>query len=120
MRFILELLWWDWQLVGSFEAKIKTTSAASYRTPERSVYIHCYESRWGSRRAVIRIEGATTLFHGGQVRNLKMYQTEIFPWLQYRTNTNIPAYAIVASGKFDFLKRLKGETPVVLNDDEKT
>jgi len=116
IRFVLELLWWDWQLVGTFEEKI--TVHSDYRDREHKVYAHCFESRWGSRRVKIRIIGATELFHNSKVRATKTYQTEIYPWLKYRAHVKLPAYAIVASGKFDFLKRLKGETPVVLNDDE--
>lgn len=117
IRYVLEILWWDWQLVGTFEDMIKLRR--SYLNHEHKIYIHCYESRWGSRRVSIKIVDASTLFNGGKVRSTAAYQTEVFPWLNRRANTKIPAYDLVASGKFDFLKRLKGETPIVLNDDEK-
>lgn len=120
IRFILELLWWDWQHVGSFETKFE------YHHDTWEIYIHCYESRWGARK--IKIRGAhfewnrTNLPGFGvskRVKARKLYQTEILPWLHGRLHNKIPSYQKVKSGKWDFLKKLKGETPIVLNDDEK-
>ena len=127
IRFLLhilaELLWWDWQLVGTFETeaivKYKYEADKKYKA-----YIHCFESRWGTRHTRIKIYRPTYLDIGNyplarRVRRQELFQTEIYPWLHGRWNETIPTFHKVEGGTWDFLKKLKGETPVVLNDDEK-
>jgi hypothetical protein len=123
-HIILELIWWDYQLVGTFETKIKHRKS-SYSTEEFSVFIHCFESRWGTRYSRVRVQKKPTFFGytkhhlKRKIRRAELYQTEIYPWLNGRWNDKIPSFKKVEGGTWDFLKRLKGETSVVLNDDEK-
>ncbi len=122
IKFILELLWAEWQLVGILEGEARRAHE------DHTVYVSCYESRWGSRFATIC---ATRILRSGSVDSKsnrkearesfkfsKMYMTEIRPWLNGRPHPKIPKFAIVKSGKWDFTKRLKGQTPIVVNDDE--
>ncbi len=120
IRLILELLWWDWQHVGLFEIEF------SFDYNNWKIYIHCYESRWGSRRIKIRGSYITTtkiyLLTSTARRGTKatkLYQTELLPWLHGRAHGKIPSYQKVKGGKWDFLKKLKGEPAVILNDEEK-
>jgi len=123
IKIVLELLWWDLQHVGTFETEIQ--KEIGYSTKKFSVFIHCFESRWGTRCSRVRIQkvpgfvGYTKHHMKRKVRRAKLYQTEIYPWLHGRAHDKIPSYQKVKGGKWDFLKKLKGETPVVLNDDEK-
>ena len=92
-----------------------------------TVYIHCFESKYGDRR--IQIVGARELASeaekykasdfDGKFEISKLYQTQLYPWLCGRKDAAIPGYELVKSQKFDFTKKLKGETPIILNDDEK-
>lgn len=117
--FLYSLFWSEWQYVGLFEQK------ADYSYHTYNVYLHCYESRWGKRKIKIMaiqhktsetIMGSITIKH--RVKTSKFYQTEMVPWLKGRKHDKIPAFEMVKSGKWDFTKKLKGQTPVVLNDDE--
>lgn len=122
IRIILELLWIEWQLVGILEGD------ATYAYDKYVIYVSCYESRWGTRFITIKSvkfknSGAAHDFHDRRnarkaFKFSKMYMTEIRPWLNGRPHAKIPKFAIVKSGKWDFTKRLKGQTPVVVNDDE--
>lgn len=118
--FLLELFWHDWQYVGVFEEKLK----ADYH--DWIVFLHCYESRWGRRKIkiIVRYNRVSEVVMGGWnirkfIRMGSFYQTELLPWLEGRDHNKIPSYKKIESGKWDFLKKLKGETPVMLNDDEK-
>lgn len=121
---IAELIWWDWQLVGTFETDVKY-KADAYHTDTFDVFIHCFESRWGTRYTRLVIQrfpsflGITTYFLKKKIKRAKLYQTEIYPWLKERRHDKIPSYEKVRGGKWDFMKKLKGLTAVVLNDDEK-
>jgi len=111
----------DWQHVGLFEHVMR------YDREEWMTYIHCFESFRGDRR--IEIVGAYNLLSeakkykiddfDGKFKITKLYQTELYPWLCGRADAGIPGYELVKSQKFDFTKKLRGETPIVLNDDEK-
>ena len=111
----------DWQHVGIFEHTMR------YKHDPWQLYIHCFESQRGDRR--IEIVGAkeamneATLYveddFNGKFEISKLYQTQLYPWLCGRADAGIPGYELVKSQKFDFTKKLKGETPLVLNDDEK-
>lgn len=120
IQIVLEFVWADWQHVGLFETKIREVS----RYPDDYlVIIHCYESRWGTRHAKVFVQRRSHLdilnsLYARRVRRSKFYQTEILPWLRGRLHDKVPAYQQVASNRWDFLKKLKGETPVHLNDDE--
>lgn len=123
IHILVELIWWDYQLVGTFE----TEAIVRYRYESDKKYtahIHCFESRWGTRHTRIKIYRPSYLdilnySLSRRVRRQKLYQTEIYPWLHGRWSDKIPSFKKVEGGKWDFLKRLKGETSVVLNDDEK-
>ena len=127
IRFLLhilaELLWWDWQLVGTFETTaIKVQRYESDK--QYKAYIHCFESRWGTRYTRVKVYRPDYPDIGNYpltrlVRRSELFQTEIYPWLHGRLHDKIPTFHKVESGRWDFLKKLKGETPVVLNDDEK-
>ena len=121
IKIVLELLWWDFQHVGSFKTEVIPTG---WRKDKLDAWIHCYESRWGTRRIKIMVYRPShpdigNFFLTRKIRRAKLYQTELLPWLHGRRHDKIPSYQKVKSGKWDFLKKLKGETPVVLNDDEK-
>lgn len=111
----------EWQHVGLFEHEMR------YNHEGWQTYIHCFESNYGNRK--IKIVGAKaavskakeydtddfeSIFHVSV-----LYQKELYPWLEGRANDKIPGFDFVKSKKFDFTKKLKGETPIVLNDDEK-
>lgn len=118
--WILEHLWSEWQQVGTFQTEVEI-NRNSWDKEKYTAFIHCFESRWGSRRATINIQWSGW-FHGkyhAKIRRAPLYQTEIYPWLHGRHNTKIPGFVQVKSKKWDFKKALLGETPVVLNDDEK-
>lgn len=124
IRIVLELLWWKYQLVGTFETEVVVVH--EYNSDKKfSVFIHCFESRWGTRYTRVKIQKAPTFFGSvkyqlkKKVKRGKLYQTEIYPWLHGRAHDKIPSYQKVKGGKWDFLKKLKGETSIVLNDDEK-
>ena len=111
--------WTEWQYVGLFVRK------AEYEGSDYRVYLHCYESRWGKRKIKIgayRHKYASNISGGpiikNRIRTGDFYQTQMVPWLEGRNHDEIPGFEIVKSGKWDFTKKLKGETPVVLNDDE--
>lgn len=121
IRIVLELLWRDYQHVGVFKTDTKTLD---WRKDKIEVWIHCYESRWGTRRIKIMIcrpgyIDILNCFMARRIRRAELYQTELLPWLHGRRHGKIPSYQKVKGGKWDFLKKLKGETSVVLNDDEK-
>ena len=111
----------DWVHVGIFEHMMK------YSHDTWQVYIHCFESQYGDRK--IKIVGAkestseakvySEKDFDGKFRISKLYQTELYPWLCGRADAGIPGYELVKSQKFDFTKKLRGETPIILNDDEK-
>lgn len=118
--FLLEFFWHDWQYVGVFEEKIK------FDYSEWIVYLHCYESKWGRRKIkIVGVYHVTSKTHiaGPKVRKKiktsRLYQTELLPWLKGRDHDKIPSYKKIETGKWNFLKKLKGETPNILNDDEK-
>lgn len=118
--FLLELFWHDWQYVGVFEEKL------GFNYIDWIVFLHCYESRWGRRKIkiVVRYYTNTMTIMGGRkelkkIKTGKLYQTELLPWLKGRKHNKIPSYEKIETGRWEFLKKLKGETPVVLNDDEK-
>ena len=123
-RILAELLWWEWQLVGTFTTKVQYRKN-SYTSNDFTVFIHCFESRWGTRYTRVRIQRAPTFFGytkhhlKRKVRRAELYQTEIYPWINGRWSDKVPSFHKVEGGTWDFLKRLKGETSVVLNDDEK-
>lgn len=124
IRIILELLWADWQYVGSLEGEsVKMETHDSYSTESVPVKIHLFESRWGTRHAriIVQRHGMFSLFnffHYSRIRKNNVWQTEVYPWLRGRRIKNIPTYRKVKGGRWDFKKLLKGETPFVLNDDE--
>lgn len=122
MIWLLERLWSEWQQVGTFETIVKIPEN-SWTSNEHPVFIHCFESRWGTRRVEINVQWhAMKIFHykyRAKVRRARLFQTEIYPWLNGRQHTKIPGFQVVKSKKWDFKKALLGETPVVLNDDEK-
>jgi hypothetical protein len=110
----------DWQHVGIFEKTFR------YDYDDWMLYVHCFESQRGDRR--IEIVGCREERKGAEKYNsgledkfkiTKLYQTQLYPWLCGRADAGIPGYELVKSQKFDFTKKLKGETPLVLNDDEK-
>lgn len=117
--FLYSLFWSEWQYVGLFELKV------DFYYDAWRVYLHCYESRWGRRKVKLvaaknKTSETITATWGlrRRVKNDKFYQTEMIPWLKGRKHDKIPAFEKVKSGKWDFTKKLKGQTPVVLNDDE--
>lgn len=121
-RFFRKIFFTDWQHVGIFEVE-----SFRYDFENWKLYIHCFESQHGDRK--IEIVGAQdqqkgaksyTSGLGDKFRITKLYQTELYPWLCGRVHGRIPGYEIVKSQKFDFTKKLKGETPIILNDDEKS
>ena len=127
IRIVLELLWVDWQYVGSFEGEkinmvedmFDTYSSEEYHR----IQIHLFESRWGTRHARIVVcrGGPIAIFnwqHYSRIRKSEIWQTKVYPWLRGRRIKNIPTYQKVKGGKWDFKKLLRGETPLVLNDDE--
>ena len=111
----------EWQHVGLFEVVTR------YKHSGWTTYIHCYESQHGDRE--IEIIGAMAMTSEAQVYDKsdfeslikisELYQKELYPWLKGRAHDKIPHYELVKSQKFDFTKKLKGETPIVLNDDDK-
>lgn len=123
-HIILELIWWDYQLVGTFETEVIWLEG-KFGEKAHLAYIHCFESRWGTRYTKVKIQRKPKFWKTDiislkrKVRRAKLYQTEIYPWLQGRWSDKIPSFKKVEGGKWDFLKKLKGETSVVLNDDEK-
>lgn len=122
LKVILEILWYDWQQVGVFKTEIQNNAA--WNRPRYDVYIHCFESRWGSRRAKIIVvrPNMFALFNKFLVRRVRfedIYQTEILPWLRGRQHSKIPSYQVVRKGTWDFKKILNGESPIVINDEEK-
>lgn len=123
LHIIAELLWWDSQLVGTFQTTVQYRQN-SYTSDDFNAFVHCFETRWGTRYTRVKIQkapgpfGITKHFLKRKVRRAKMYQTEIYPWLNGRWQEKIPTFHKVEGGKWDFLKKLKGETSVVLNDDE--
>jgi len=122
-RIVAELIWSDWQLVGTFETKAIVEE--KYRTnQEYDAYIHCFESRWGTRYTRVKIYRPNYPDFGNyvlarRVRRSQLFQTKVYPWLNGRLDDDIPSFQKVEGGKWDFLKKLKGESAVVLNDDEK-
>jgi len=117
--WLLEHLWSEWQQVGTFQTEVDIQVNYYSKEPAKA-WIHCYESRWGSRREEIKIQWAGW-FHRKyhkKIRRAPLYQTEVYPWLHGRHNTKIPSFVLVKTKKWDFKKALLGETPVVLNDDE--
>ncbi len=116
-----KLFYVDWVHVGVFEHKMR------FSHEPWQLYIHCFESKHGDRK--IQIVGAMEAvseakdYKGsdfdGKFRISKLYQTELYPWLCGRADAGIPGYELVKSQKFDFTKKLRGETPIILNDDEK-
>ena len=123
LRLLAELIWLDWQLVGTFQTEVKH-GTSRYNTHTYNAFIHCFETRWGTRFTRVRIQKARTFFGYDKrelkkkVRRAELYQTKIYPWKNGRWVEDIPTFHKVEGGKWDFLKKLKGETPVVLNDDE--
>jgi hypothetical protein len=111
----------EWQHVGLFEHTMR------FSHEPWQLYIHCFESKYGDRR--IEIIGAKELASEAKVYDekdfdgkfeiSKLYQTELYPWICGRANAGIPGYELVKTEKFDFTKKLRGETPIILNDDEK-
>ena len=111
----------EWQHVGLFE-KDMPFAHDTWR-----VYIHCFESEYGERK--IEIVGCKADVReaavyeedrfDSKVKISSLYQTELYPWLCGRSNGRIPGFEIVKSKKFDFKKKLKGEAPIILNDNEK-
>lgn len=126
IRIIPELLWKDWQYVGSFDAeKIKMSHPDNYSDQYVGVKIHCFESRWGTRHAriVVQRHGIESLFnwlHYSRIRKSTLWQTEIYPWLHGRHVSKIPSYRKVKGGKWDFKRILKGIGFGPLNKEEKT
>ncbi len=124
IRIVLEIVYADWQYVGSFDGeKVKMETHDSYANDYIPVKIHLFESKWGTRHAKIKIRrhGFYVLFnwlHWSRVRKSEIWQNQVYPWLRGRRIKDIPTYAKVKGGKWDFKKLLKGETPFVLNDDE--
>lgn len=118
-RFFRKIFFTDWQHVGLFEVKMR------YEYDDWRLYIHCFESRHGNRK--IKIIGCQSTKSGAEsygrglaekFKTTKLYQTELYPWLKGRVHGRIPGYELVKSQKFDFTKKLKGQTPIILNDDE--
>ena len=113
------MIWTDWQHVGLF------TTNFEFEHDNWNLTIHCYESRWGTRKVEIygsylqwsRTNLATTNIRT-RLKTTKLWQQEIYPWLKGRVHSKIPGYEFVKSQKFDFTKKLKGQAPIVLNDDE--
>ena len=129
IRIALELIWIDWQYVGSFDTKSLYLYKELFDTyssnKEFSVKIHCFESRWGTRHAriTIRRTGPVSMFnwmHYGDVRKGEVWQSEIYPWLRGRHVSKIPSYRKVKGGKWDFKRILKGIGFGPLNKQEKT
>lgn len=124
IHIVLELIWWEYQLVGTFETQV-TFLEGKFGETTHDVYIHCFESRWGTRYTRVKIRRKSEFWTANivslkrKVRRANLYQTVIYPWLHGRWSDKIPSFKKVKGGKWDFLKKLKGETSVVLNDDEK-
>ena len=110
-RGILNLLWWDWAHVGIFIYKV------SYRDP---IYIHCYESRWGSRKIkMVNQRMPSDNSWKKDVCRQELYQTRIFPWLEGVPDPDVPTYKDVFCKKEEFINKLKGkEHPRIINDDK--
>lgn len=124
IQIILEIIWIDWQYVGSFDGeKVKMDTHDGYSPDYIPVKIHLLESRWGTRHAriVVRRHGTFAMLnwiHYSRIRKSEIWQNQVYPWLRGRRIKNIPTYQKVKGGKWDFKKLRKGETPIVLNDDE--
>ncbi len=111
----------EWQHVGLFEHTMR------FEHEGWQTYIHCFESNHGDRKieivgakeAVTEAKAYSEKDFDGKFRISKLYQTELYPWLCGRADAAIPGYELVKSQKFDFTKKLRGETPIILNDDEK-
>lgn len=118
-RIFRKVFFTNWQHVGLFEYEIE------YEYNTWKLYIHCFESQFGDRK--IKIVGCRPARAGAEpygrdlarkFRTTKLYQTELYPWLKGRVHGRIPGYELVKSQKFDFTKKLKGQAPIILNDDE--
>ncbi|MHA1289140.1 MAG: hypothetical protein ACTSPB_17265 [Candidatus Thorarchaeota archaeon] len=122
IRIVLELLWSEWVYVGSFNIGEVKWKVGSYSTYSAGTIANCYESRWGTRHATITIVGDDGWPHWilkHKVRSMSEYQCEVKPWLRGRPHKQIPSFHQIVGRKWDFKKLLKGETPYILNDDEK-
>lgn len=118
-RFFRRIFFTDWQHVGLFEI-----NSFRYSYEDWKVYVHCFESKHGGRKIKIvgcrpDVRGAEKYGRGFKEKfhTTKLYQTELYPWLKGRAHGKIPGYELVKSQKFDFTKKLKGQAPIILNDD---
>lgn len=121
LRIVFELVWIDWQYVGSFDVgPISYTPASGFTNEDFGVIVHCYESRWGTRHGRIRILSGSPLniFRNIEIRRSLIYQTEVYPWLRGRTNSKIPTYKKIKSKKWDFMRMLRGKKIEPLNSEE--
>ena len=109
-RKFMDVLWWDWTHVGIF----KTTG--NYSGDE--VLIHCFESRWGSRRAkMVALDKTPGSKWRETVKRKKIWQTRIYPWLVGARDPDIPSYKAMKDPKEEFLDKLKGvKFPRIIND----
>ncbi len=112
IRITLELLWMDWQYVGSFDVeKVSYEPINGFSKQDFDVIVHCYESRWGTRHSKIQILSTSPLniFRTWRVSRFGAYQTEVYPWLRGRVNSKIPTYRKIKGGKWDFKRLLRGD-----------
>lgn len=128
-KFLISLFWLKWQHVGIIT--LAENDAIYYKSDRYITYIHCFESCWGHRKAKIKGHNNSTSrsidmptpFRSAaffnKVRSTEVYQLEIYPWLCGRNSKLIPSYKKVKSGKWDFIKNLKGQATKDLTNSTK-
>lgn len=130
-KLLISLIWFKRQHVGTIALIDK--DSIYYNAERYATYIHCFESCWGHRwvkiighyntssRSIDLPTRLTDSAYFNKVKATEIYQIEIYPWLCGRNTKSIPSYKKVKSGKWDFIKNLKGQAAIVFGkSDEKT
>lgn len=130
-KLLISLIWFKRQHVGTIT--LIGNDSILYKGDRYATYIHCFESCWGHRWVKIKAHYNNTtrsidipmrFTHPtffNKVRTTEIYQLEIYPWLCGRNTKSIPSYRKVKSGKWDFIKNLKGQATILFGkSDEKT
>lgn len=101
------MIWWDWHHVAIFKLDVSSDR----------VLVHCFESRWGSRRAkLVSLTSQYSRSWRDRTKETFAYQTRVYPWLKGVRDEEIPSFKEVNSKKKEFIDKLKGRAfPRVIN-----
>jgi hypothetical protein len=119
-RLLRRWLFSDWQYIGVMVDELKQPSY----DVKISQYFHLFENQFGDRRYRLHLRKGEFRFLGQEYTKLQfpprrvmlsrdVFQTKVYPWLHGSDAEELPKYNKVR--KAWFVRRLRGQDPVVLN-----